>query len=204
MPNPPAQDVLGDLKAKKEMMNYANQALGNNPPAETPKATPAAMNVDKINKSGKPFGSVGKEKILPNIDQMTKPLGQLHKGTPFVPKTGNYTLKKGEAVVPAEDNKMDTFAGVPGRSAEKPKKVIHEIRSRKAKDGTVIHEHHHTHPEHHKMEEHTSPDAAAAGDHVASMLGEDAGAPPAPDAGAPPAGAPAAGAPPAASAAPAV
>jgi hypothetical protein len=156
-----------------------------------PKATPPQVNPDKIDKNAK-YGDRKGEVRIP-VDQMTRPLGSFKTGTDYVPKTGIYELHKGEAVKTAEENKMDPMALVPGRSEEKPKKVVHEIRSRKAHSGGVIHEHHHTHPEHHKMEEHTSPDAAAAGAHVASMLGgEDAGAPPA---GAPPAGPPA-GAPP--------
>ena len=175
----------GGLGARKQNVEEYDDATSG-PPA-LPKATPAQDNPDKINKKAK-YGDRKGEVRIP-VDQMIRPLGSFKKGTDYVPKTGIYKLHEGEAVKTAEENKMDPMALVPGRSEEKPNKVVHEIRSRKAHSGGVIHEHHHTHPEHHKMEEHTSPDAAAAGAHVASMLGE--GAPPA-DAGAPPAaGAPA-------------
>jgi hypothetical protein len=56
--------------------------------------------------------------------------------------------------------------------ADKPKKEIHEIRTRKAKTGGYIHEHHHTHPEYHKMEEHTSPDQDAMVSHMMEHMGQ--------------------------------
>jgi hypothetical protein len=47
------------------------------------------------------------------------------------------------------------MAMIPGKAARKPAKVIDHIKTRKVAGG-FVHEHHHTHPEHHKMEEHTS------------------------------------------------
>jgi hypothetical protein len=157
------------------------------------KAPPAAapQEVDKIHPKGKYGTNKGENRNLP-VDQWSKPLGSLEKGTPHVPQTGNYKLHEGEAVIPAKDN-MDPLALVPGRSEEKPKKEIHEVRTRKATKGGFIHEHHHTRPEHHKMEEHTSPDVkgmlAHMNEHMgdgssdADVTGTPAGAPPA--AGAP-------------------
>jgi hypothetical protein len=129
---------------------------------------------------------------------MIKPLASFKHGTDYVPKTGVYKLHEGEAVTPKEKN-MDMMALVPGRSEEKPKKEVHEIRTRKAKSGGFIHEHHHTHPEHHKMEEHTSPNMKSAMTHLNDHMGDGSSAsdvmadaaPAAPAA----AGAPAAGAP---------
>ena len=166
---------------------------------KAPPATPPQQ-VDKIHPKAKFGTNKGENRNLP-ADQWMKPLGQLHTGTPYVPKTGNYTLEQGEAVVPKEKNMADPMALVPGRSEEKPKKEIHEIRTRKAKTGGYIHEHHHTHPEHHKMEEHNSADMKGVMSHMNSAMGDGqsdadvmgAGAPPA---GAPPAGAPPAGVPP--------
>ncbi len=170
----------------KKIIREAAKSLGNPPTMETDKATPPQENPDFI--SGKSLQA--KDPFRP-MNRAAAPLAVLHSGTDYVPKTGDYTLEKGEAVVPKEKN-MDAMALVPGRSEDKPKKEIHEIRSRKAKSGGIIHEHHHTHPAHHKMEEHTSPDAAAAGAHVASMLGDGSVTPPAE--GAPAMGAPAEGA----------
>lgn len=53
----------------------------------------------------------------------------------------------------------------------KPPKEVHEIRTRKAKSGGYIHEHHHTHPEHYKMEEHTSADPDAMIGHMMEHMG---------------------------------
>src|ERR1017187_5365921 len=117
--------VKGDvaaIKAKKENVDAYMKATGgdgdtpNNP---LPKATPASMNVDKVNKNGAGFGTRGKEKRF-NVDQYTKPLGSFKHGTDYVPKTGNYKLHEGEAVTPKEDNPMsDMFAKVPGRTEAK-------------------------------------------------------------------------------------
>jgi hypothetical protein len=189
----PGDDIFGELATKKKSMDEARSALTGAVVAP-PKAPPAAppQQVDKIHPKAK-FGSNKGETRLP-VDQWTKPLGSFKNGTDYVPKTGAYKLHEGEAVKTAKEN-MDPMALVPGRTEPKPKKEIHEIRSRKTHSGGIIHEHHHTHPEHHKMEEHTSPDAAAAGAHVASMLGGDAGTPPVDPAAAGPAAGPAAGAP---------
>lgn len=83
-----------------------------------------------------------------------------------------------------------------GGKHEKPKKEIKEVRVRKGKSGGHVIEHHHTHPEHHPMEEHvTKGDDAMAAHMMANMGGtpspdQDASAAP-PDAAAA-AGAPAA------------
>lgn len=52
-----------------------------------------------------------------------------------------------------------------GHDTHKPEKKIKEIRHRHGSDGSHIFEHHHTHPEHHPMEEHTAPNDDAAVDH---------------------------------------
>jgi hypothetical protein len=95
---------------------------------------------------------------------------------------------------------MAHYAGVDalGGEREKPKKTVKEIRTRKAKSGGYIHEHHHEHPEHHPMEEHTSPDQDAMAEHMLQNMGspnpgegQDASADPsAPTAGAEPTAAP--------------
>ena len=93
----------------------------------------------------------------------------------------------------------DATSDVMGGKEKKPKKVIHEIRTRKAKSGGYIHTHHHT-SEHHPVEEHVSPDQASMLAHMAQAMPGPSAAP-APDAsaGAPDAGAPdASAAPPAA------
>jgi hypothetical protein len=54
---------------------------------------------------------------------------------------------------------------------EKPAKVLHHIRTRKAGKG-YIHEHHFTHPTH-NTEEHTSPDQDGMVDHMLTHLGNE-------------------------------
>jgi hypothetical protein len=98
-------------------------------------------------------------------------------GTPYVPKTGPAILHEGERVVPKEKNMKDLMDAVKGHMSgsdkpEKPKKELHEIRTRKAKSGGYIHEHHYTHPEHYKMEEHTSPDQDAMASHMMEHMGQ--------------------------------
>lgn len=58
------------------------------------------------------------------------------------------------------------------KAPEKPKKEIEHIRTRKAKSGGYIHEHHHTHPEHYPPESHVSADQDAMVDHMMSHMGE--------------------------------
>ena len=133
---------------------------------------------------------------------MGRPLGSFKKGTSHVPKTGIYKLHEGEAVIPKEknmDSVKDKMISSLGGDEKKPKKEVKEIRTRKGKSGGYIHEHHHTHPEHHPMEEHTSKDSAAMHDHMEEHMGEpnpgeaeaDAGQHGIPDAQAAPASIPA-------------
>lgn len=53
-----------------------------------------------------------------------------------------------------------------------PKKEIKHIITSKAANGGFVHEHHHTHPEHHKAETHISPDMDALHDHMEEHMGE--------------------------------
>src|ERR1700675_2612061 len=134
---------------------------------ETVEKAPAAappQEVDKIHPKGRYGTHKGENRKLP-VDQWMKPLGSLKHGTDYVPKTGNYKLHEGEAVVPKEKN-IDPMALDPGRTEDKPKKEVHESRTRKAKTGGYIHEHHHTRPEHHKMEEHATPNAKSMMEHM--------------------------------------
>lgn len=83
-----------------------------------------------------------------------------------------------------------------------PKKEIHHIRTRKVSGGGYIHEHHHTRPEYHPMEEHTSADQDGMVDHMMQNMGEPNPGEAEADAGQSgiPSGQPAAGVSPAASA----
>jgi len=96
------------------------------------------------------------------------------KGTPYVPKTGAAIVHKGERVVPAEKNNpmglAEAALGHQDREpADKPAKRIKEIRTRKTKNGAFIHEHHHTRPDVHPMEEHASADQEAMLSHMGSQ-----------------------------------
>jgi hypothetical protein len=177
MPTPAGQDIMNEGPGLRQRTRETNAVIGAVAPQTTGKAPAAAppQEVDKINKKGK-FGThKGEDRTLP-VDQWAKPLGSFKHGTDYVPKTGVYKLHEGEAVKTKEENKMDAFAHVPGRTEDKPKKEVHEIRTRKAKSGGFIHEHHHTHPEHHKMEEHTSPNMKSAMTHLNDHMGDGSSA----------------------------
>lgn len=94
-----------------------------------------------------------------------------HKGIAVVPKTGPAILEKGEAVVSKENNPMSHLADMMGGKDEKPAKEIHEIRTRKAHGGGFIHKHVHTHPEHHKDEEHVSANQDGMVSHMLEHMG---------------------------------
>lgn len=96
------------------------------------------------------------------------------EGTLNVPKTGPAKLHKGEAVLPKEhaEHLRSAVAGALGHGEEKPKKEIRHIITRKAKNGGYVHEHHHTAPEHHPMEEHISPDQDSMVEHMMDHMGE--------------------------------
>lgn len=58
-----------------------------------------------------------------------------------------------------------------GGKSKGPKKEVKEIRTRKGASGGYIHEHHHTSPEHHPMEEHTSANQDAMVQHMMQNMG---------------------------------
>ncbi len=117
-------------------------------------------------------------------------------GTDYVPKTGPAILHKGEAVLNKHEAEQHRIYGhtaeALGGEQEKAKKVIKEIRTRRGHKGGYIHEHHHTVPEQHPMEEHVSPDQDAMVSHMMEHMGQpnpgeaeaDAGQGGMPDAGA--------------------
>jgi hypothetical protein len=103
-------------------------------------------------------------------------MGAMKEGTPHVEKTGAYLLHEGEAVIPKEKN-MDAVKDIlGGHEAHKPAKELHEIRTRKVKGHggktSYIHEHHFTHPEHHKPEEHSSANQDEMMSHMMDHMGE--------------------------------
>lgn len=144
----------------------------------------------------------------------TGPMPKYHEGTDYVPKTGPAVLKKGEAVLNNKDaaahraekgkKKMTKVNGMSGaqdalggKAEPKPKKEISHIVTRKAASGGYIHEHHHTAPEAHPMEQHVTPDQDSMADHMLQNMGApNTGEGDVPAAGATPPAAPAAGAPP--------
>lgn len=126
---------------------------------------------EKVNSRAR-FGSKPGEKRI-DTSEMTKPLGSFKKGTDYVPKTGVYKLHEGEKVTPAEDNPMNPYSKVT-EGMEKPKKVLKEVRTRKAKSGGYIHEHHHTEPMHHPMEEHTTSDMKGMLAHMKEHMNDEA------------------------------
>lgn len=167
MPNPkPEQDIMNEGPGMRARVRETNAVLNATNPAPAAPAKPVAPSPkERVNPKGAPYGSRGGEKRIDTSD-MAKPLGSFKKGTDYVPKTGNYKLHEGEAVVSKEKNMASNPYKMVTDGDKKPKKVLKEIRTRKAKDGSYIHEHHHHHPMH-KMEEHTSPDEKGMMDHMA-------------------------------------
>lgn len=171
MPTPMPDDTLQNLKIKKQQMSDIQAQSAALQPAEPAPMKPAGpgAKVDRVHPKGAPYGSRPGEKRL-DVSGMTKPLGtaSYKHGTDYVPKTAPAMLHKGEAVTPAKDNPMNPYSKITEGDKKTPKKSLKSIHTRKAKDNTYIHEHHHHAPhagmEH--MEEHTSPDMAAMKAHM--------------------------------------
>lgn len=148
-------------------------------PEITPKPAPARTPTvkEKVNPSGAPYGSKPGENRI-DVTDMTKPLGKFHKGTPYVPKSGQYELEKGEAVVKKEDNPMHhAMSGIAdimgGDKPAKAPKVIKEIRMRKGHEGKgYIAEHHHDHHDH-PMEEHVLGNQDHMIEHMMEHMGQE-------------------------------
>jgi len=100
-----------------------------------------------------------------------KKMPSYEKGTHRVPKTGPALLHKDEAVLPKHEAEAyrDAKGELGGGSA---KKEIKHIVTKKAKSGGFIHEHHHTHPEQHPMEEHVTPNQDAMVQHMMENMGQ--------------------------------
>ena len=182
-----AGKIAGALRAKADAVKTDTANAVRKPVDGTPNPAP-------VKDSGKRYGDKPGEKRPEQMDirEALKPLGSLKKGTDYVPKTGNYKLHEGEAVVPKEENTMnasDAMAGL--KSKAKPAKKIHKIVTHKTDDGKMIHTHMHHHPNHHPDETHVSNNLQEAQDHMAAQEPNMSAQPPAmPEAGAPAAGAP--------------
>ncbi len=161
MPNMPAkQNIMTEGPGLRERVRESNAMLNSGVESITGPAAPVKSSpVDRVNPKGAPFGSRGKEKRM-DVSGMTKELGTLHKGTDYVPKTGNYKLKEGEAVTPAEKNPMNPYSKITEGDKKPAKKMLKSMHVRKAHDGSHIVEHHHHAPHDGKehMEEHTASD----------------------------------------------
>lgn len=182
-----AAPLSGEMKSiqdKSAMLDDYKHATAPATPA-APAKTPTA-NVDKIKPTAK-YGDRPSEQRI-DTSSMTKPLGSFAKGTDYVPKTGQYKLHEGEAVIPKEKN-MKTHTDKMKASLsgdDKPKKEIKEIRTRKTHDGHLVHTHIHHSPAHHPDEEHISADSAQLHQHMddhSGMAPNDGEQPAAPAAG---------------------
>jgi hypothetical protein len=58
-----------------------------------------------------------------------------------------------------------------GGKEKAPKKEISHIVTKKAHSGGYVHEHHHTHPDHHPMETHVTPDQDSMAEHMMQSMG---------------------------------
>lgn len=161
----PDDSTAAELASKNKNIDEYRRATA--APVEDKPVRFAPTPAEKVAPKAK-FGDRPGEKRI-DTSGMTRALGSYEKGTTHVPKTGHYKLHKGEAVVPAKENPMNPYSKVT-EATDKPKKVLHEVRTRKAKSGGWIHEHHHTESMHHPMEEHTSASKDDMLSHMASHM----------------------------------
>ena len=166
----PTGEAAG-IKAKQDNIDeYMKSVSGE--PAEPIKAQPPAANPDKASSSAK-YGDRGNEKRIDTRDY-TKPLGSFAKGTTKVPKTGNYKLHEGEAVIPAKENPMNKggMDAVMGLAKDKaPKKEIKTMEHSKSHNGKHIVVHKHHSPSHHPDETHVMNDLSELHSHMEDHAG---------------------------------
>jgi hypothetical protein len=166
----PTGEAAG-IKAKQDNIDdYMKSVSGE--PAEPIKAQPPQANPDKASSSAK-YGDRGNEKRIDTRDY-TKALGSFAKGTTKVPKTGNYKLHEGEAVIPAKENPMNKggMDAVMGLAKDKaPKKEIKEMVHSKTHNNKhmIVHKHHS--PSHHPDETHVMNDMAELHQHMDDHAG---------------------------------
>jgi hypothetical protein len=140
-----------------------------------------------LGKSG--TGNFGLGSRLDGPGQMRPEMPVYHKGTDYVPKTGPAILKKGEAVLNPADAKTyrtskdgmadssskKSIMGATSKSlagkSKAPSKQVREIRIRKGASGGHVIEHHHSKPDVHPMEEHTTANDAALLNHIQQTMG---------------------------------
>lgn len=164
------------IRAKQANISEYNKATAPQPAPAT--APPVSSPKDKVNPDAKYGSRAGEQRI--DVSNMVKPLGSFKHGTNYVPKTGPYILHEGEKVTSKEKNmaSKDVYQGAAEslgghEPAKKPKKEIKHINVRKGHGGKgYIAEHHHTHPEHHPMEEHVLPNQDAMMDHMMQNMGQ--------------------------------
>jgi len=148
--------VVGGYPAQTDE-EYMGHELKSLTETASPDKLSGAGNYDKEQKTPKP---------------LAKPSSFAHGGT--VEKTGMALVHKGETVVPKEKNMHDMYGlakeGMSGHE-DKPAKVIHHIRTRKTANGGHVHEHHHTMPDVHPMEEHATMGDDAMADHMMEHMG---------------------------------
>ena len=95
----------------------------------------------------------------PGMSAMGEPLGNYKKGTNYVPKTGNYKLHEGEAVIPKEDNDVAGALGEKKSTPKAPKHIVkssakktekptvHHMSIHKVSGGHIVHHHNQPHEE---------------------------------------------------------
>jgi hypothetical protein len=185
-----AKVITGPAKAAADAVDSVRGALGMDPVRTNKidtswhnKAVSDANDTFKAKDAAdKAAASASKPKATPQSGG-SKKAPSYKKGTDYVPETGPAKLHKGEAVLKKEDadkyragaamaHGMGSLSDELGGKEAKPKKEIKHIVTKKAKSGGYIHEHHHTHPEHHPMEEHVSKDQDGMVSHMLENMGE--------------------------------
>ena len=133
-------------------------------PSKSDKPSPKKVAGKALSQAGKSMASTQSQlpspKSGPEMSALGEPLGNYKKGTPYVPKTGNYKLHEGEAVIPKEENEVaDALGGkAPKNSPKEEKKeskstkkaekpTVHHMSIHRVKGGHIVHHHHQPHEE---------------------------------------------------------
>ncbi len=166
----------GELKAKKEMMDNAKQALSSAP---APKPSPVQRKPEMWEKASGKAAPKGEKDMYKKASEWAQPMSYADGGE--VKKTGVAMVHKGEHVLTPEHKghiKAALSMAEGALSHEKeaepdmPKKEVSEMRIRKGASGGHIIKHVHVHMHLHPDEEHVTHDTDGLVDHVMHHMTE--------------------------------
>ena len=183
MPKDKEGEGLGkELREKMEMQKAAGDSLKGGAGAVGPAPTKTLMSTspqDKTNTQG-PYGSGAGEKRI-DVSNMTKPLGQMHKGG-TIQKTGQYVMKAGEKVLTGDQhahlkNALSLAQTALSHDQEPtpppPAKTGRDFHVRRLDDKTFHVRKGHMSPMDHPEEESSAPDMKGLIQHLKDHFGEE-------------------------------